>query len=126
MAGLLNPLNCRLHIQSKYICTRLCFRYIAAIYSIHLLGITAVYFISFVIVKMAKRSVEAILKYHFSNRKLLDKALLAAGAPVSSKRIQGEVEGNKRLALVGDSVLQEAVLGPWYNSKESTSKCAHT
>ncbi|XP_014550627.1 hypothetical protein COCVIDRAFT_42915 [Bipolaris victoriae FI3] len=58
---------------------------------------------------MAKRSVEVILKYRFSNRKLLDKALLPVGAPVSNKHIQGEAEGNKRLALLGDSVLQEAV-----------------
>ncbi|KAF5852415.1 hypothetical protein GGP41_007879 [Bipolaris sorokiniana] len=71
---------------------------------------------------MAKRSVEVILKYRFSNRKLLDKALLPAGAPASNKHIQGEAEGNKRLALLGDSVLQEAVLGPWYNSKESTTQ----
>lgn len=75
---------------------------------------------------MAERSVETILKYHFSNRELLDEALLAAGAPVSSKNVHSDAKGNKRLALLGDSVLQEAVLEPWYNSEESTSECAHT
>ncbi|KAJ5031714.1 ribonuclease III domain-containing protein [Bipolaris maydis] len=73
-------------------------------------------------VKMAERSVETILKYHFSNRELLEEALLAAGASVSSKNLQGDAKGNKRLALLGDSVLQEAVLEPWYNSKESTEE----
>lgn len=69
---------------------------------------------------------ETILKYHFSNHELLEEALLAAGASVSSKDIQGDAKGNKRLALLGDSVLQEAVLEPWYNSKESTGECTDT
>lgn len=70
---------------------------------------------------MAEHPVEIILQYHFSNSELLEEALLAAGAAASSKHIEGDVQGNKRLALLGDSVLQEAVLEPWYNSEESTS-----
>ncbi|KAF1953264.1 hypothetical protein CC80DRAFT_420645, partial [Byssothecium circinans] len=58
----------------------------------------------------------------FLNRDLLNKALLAVGASVLSKDIQGDVEGNKRLALLGDSVLQEAVLELWYSSGKSTRK----
>jgi ribonuclease-3 len=74
---------------------------------------------------MAKHPVESILKYQFSNRDLLDEALLAAGASASSKDIHGDVQGNKRLALLGDSVLQESVLEPWYSSNESTGKCTY-
>ncbi|KAJ5063706.1 ribonuclease III domain-containing protein [Bipolaris maydis] len=69
---------------------------------------------------MGEHPVETILQYHFSNSELLDEALLAAGAAASSKDIEGDVQGNKRLALLGDSVLQEVVLEPWYNSEEST------
>ncbi|EMD85659.1 hypothetical protein COCC4DRAFT_208854 [Bipolaris maydis ATCC 48331] len=71
---------------------------------------------------MGEHPVETILQYHFSNSELLDEALLAAGAAASSKDIEGDVQGNKRLALLGDSVLQEVVLEPWYNSEESTDK----
>ncbi|RMZ69975.1 rnase iii [Pyrenophora seminiperda CCB06] len=71
---------------------------------------------------MTEHPVEAILQYHFSSSELLDEALLAAGAAASSKNIEGDVRGNKRLALLGDSVLQEAVLEPWYNSEESTDE----
>jgi len=74
---------------------------------------------------MTEHPVESILKYQFSNRDLLNEALLAAGASTSSKDIYGGVQGNKRLALLGDSVLQEAILEPWYNSNESTGKCTY-
>ena len=74
---------------------------------------------------MAAHPVESILKYQFSNRDLLNEALLAAGAPTSSKNIHGDNQGNKRLALLGDAVLQEAVLEPWYSSNESTGKCTY-
>lgn len=69
---------------------------------------------------MAEHPIETILQYHFSNSELLNEALLAAGAAASNKDIEGDVQGNKRLALLGDSVLQEAVLEPWYDSAEST------
>ncbi|EUC39445.1 hypothetical protein COCMIDRAFT_10509 [Bipolaris oryzae ATCC 44560] len=71
---------------------------------------------------MTERPIETILQYHFSNYELLEEALLAAGAAASSKDIEGDVQGNKRLALLGDSVIQEAVLEPWYNSEESTAE----
>ncbi|EMD67299.1 hypothetical protein GGP41_007213 [Bipolaris sorokiniana] len=71
---------------------------------------------------MAQRSIEIILQYSFSNHQLLDEALLAAGAPASSKDIEGEVHGNKRLALLGDSVLKEVILEPWYSSEKSTEE----
>ena len=48
--------------------------------------------------------------------------MLTAGVLASSEDIHGYVQENKRPALIGDSVLREAVLGPWYSSKESTDK----
>jgi ribonuclease-3 len=72
---------------------------------------------------MTEHPVEDILQYQFINCDLLSEALLAAGASVSNKGIQGNAKGNKRLALLGDSVLQEAVLEPWYSSGESTGRC---
>ncbi|KAH8727339.1 ribonuclease III domain-containing protein [Phaeosphaeriaceae sp. PMI808] len=71
---------------------------------------------------MTEHPVKSILKYQFLNRDLLSEALLAAGASTSSKDIHGDVQGNKRLALLGDSVLREAVLEPWYSTNESTEE----
>jgi ribonuclease III len=42
-----------------------------------------------------------------------------------SKDVQGDAQGNKRLALLEDSVLREAVLEPWYSSEESTDECRY-
>ena len=93
------------------------------VYGIDLRGDITIHFIFVTTAKMAEHPVELILQYRFSNHNLLDEALLAAGASVSSKDIKGDPQGNKRLALLGDSVLQEAVLEPWYNSNESTGNC---
>jgi ribonuclease-3 len=72
---------------------------------------------------MPEHPVEAILQYQFSNHDLLYEALLAAGASKSAKNIEGNKQGNKRLALLGDSVLREAILEPWYQTEESIGKC---
>jgi len=73
---------------------------------------------------MTGHPIESILKYEFSNPDLLTEALLAAGASESSKDIRGGTQGNKRLALLGDAVLQLAVLKPWYtDTNEDISKC---
>ena len=74
---------------------------------------------------MTEHPVESILGYQFTNRDLLTEALLAAGASASSKDIHGDVQGNKRLALLGDSVLRDAVLEPWCTSNESTGKSTY-
>lgn len=79
-------------------------------------------FVFVTILRMTDHPVEAILQYRFSNRDLLDEALLAAGASISDRNIQGNAQGNRRLALLGDSILRDAVLEPWYHSGESTGK----
>lgn len=62
------------------------------------------------------------LGYHFINLNLLDEAFIAAGAPVSRTDIEGPVQGNKRLALVGDAVLRLCVLDEWYPEGADTGK----
>ncbi|OJD32590.1 rnase iii [Diplodia corticola] len=60
------------------------------------------------------QQVERVLGYEFSNSKLRDEALLAAGTSVSDPKVRGDLRGNKRLAMVGDAVLQLVVLEKWY------------
>ncbi|KAF2278992.1 ribonuclease III [Westerdykella ornata] len=71
---------------------------------------------------MAAHPVESILHYRFSNHDLLDEALLAAGTTVSRRDIQGNPQGNKRLALLGDSIIKEVILEHWYLSGETTEE----
>ncbi|KAK3989422.1 ribonuclease III domain-containing protein [Cladorrhinum sp. PSN332] len=47
-----------------------------------------------------------ILNYTFSNLTLLDEATLAAGAAATSQHVDGGVEGNKPLALIGDALIR--------------------
>ena len=47
---------------------------------------------------------------------------LTARVLALSKDIHSDVQEDKRLFLFGDSILREAVLGPWYSSNESTNK----
>ncbi|KAH4303317.1 hypothetical protein HBH64_074150 [Parastagonospora nodorum] len=68
------------------------------------------------------KSIQDRVDYHFHDSTLLREAFLAAGAPISSKDIEGPVKGNKRLALVGDAVLRLAVLDEWFESGTSTAE----
>ncbi|KAK7177423.1 RNase [Paraphaeosphaeria sporulosa] len=65
-------------------------------------------------------SLQARLHYTFKNASLLEEALTAAGAAVSSREVNGLVSGNKRLALIGDAVLRLSVLDEWYLGGAST------
>lgn len=59
---------------------------------------------------------EAIIGRTFNNRLLLWEALQAAGSPVlliGNRRLEN---GNKRLAVLGDTVLQLALVEGWYES----------
>jgi ribonuclease-3 len=59
-------------------------------------------------------AIDDIIGYHFNRETLRNEALLAAGASVSRKDVQGPVQGNKRLALVGDAVWRLVLLDGWY------------
>ncbi|RYP39208.1 hypothetical protein DL767_002316 [Monosporascus sp. MG133] len=52
--------------------------------------------------------------YNFKNNELLDEAILAAGAPVSDVRVEGNVQGNKGLALIGDALIRLAIVDQGY------------
>ena len=74
-------------------------------------------------VKMAYyKSLENQLKYSFHNIHLLNEAFIAAGAVKSRPDVEGDISGNKRLALIGDAVLRLSILEEWFPSGESTGK----
>jgi dsRNA-specific ribonuclease len=51
------------------------------------------------------------LGYHFNSTPLLEEALHPAGTR--------PLQGNKRLALLGDSVLSTSLLDKWYDSEDT-------
>jgi ribonuclease-3 len=67
-------------------------------------------------------AIDDIIGYHFNGETLRNEALLAAGASVSRKDVQGPVEGNKRLALVGDAVWRLVLLDGWYSKPSNIGK----
>jgi ribonuclease-3 len=67
-------------------------------------------------------SLETQLKYSFHDVHLLEEAFIAAGAVKSRPDIEGDVSGNKRLALIGDAVLRLSVLEEWFPSGDSTGR----
>lgn len=68
------------------------------------------------------RAIQDLLNYTFSNTKLLEEALCAAGAPVSRSDVDGDRLGNKRLAFVGYALLQLDVANEWYPTGDSTGQ----
>lgn len=59
------------------------------------------------------RHFESKIGYDFKSNLLLEEALRASG---------NTGQGNKRLALVGDSVLSVILLNKWYESGRSTGR----
>lgn len=55
--------------------------------------------------------------YHFKSRNLLREALHPAGT--------APPQGNKRLALLGDSVLSASLLDQWYSDGHTTGTFDH-
>ena len=62
------------------------------------------------------------LGYVFVDPSILSEALQAAGNGVSQVGGRKIMEGNKRLAMLGDSVLQLALLNDWYMGGGSRGK----
>ena len=67
-------------------------------------------------------NVENIIKYHFTNSELLKEAMLAAGASTADKRIEGDKQGNKRLALIGDALIRLDIVDRWHASGANTGE----
>ncbi|KAJ9663579.1 hypothetical protein H2201_005540 [Coniosporium apollinis] len=59
---------------------------------------------------------QAILGYQFNDSDLLWEALQAAGSPVVYIGARHLRDGNKRLALLGDTVLKLVLVREWYTS----------
>ncbi|KAK0736727.1 hypothetical protein B0T21DRAFT_288200, partial [Apiosordaria backusii] len=66
--------------------------------------------------------VDDIIKYRFRSEKLRNKATLAAGAPVSDVNVDGNKQGNKDLALVGDALIRLAIVDQGYAEGARTGK----
>lgn len=60
--------------------------------------------------------VEAIIGYVFNDPFILWEALQAAGSPIRSAGLRVFPDGNKRLAVLGDTVLELVLIGNWYDS----------
>lgn len=69
--------------------------------------------------------VETIIGYQFTDPSKLWEALQAPGSPVSSINGRRITEGNKRLAMIGDSVLKLALVSKWYSGDGSRGKQSH-
>lgn len=64
-------------------------------------------------------AVQDIIGYQFNERLILWEAMQAAGSMVRSAGDREFVDGNKRLAVIGDTVLQLVLAESWYGSGTS-------
>ena len=65
---------------------------------------------------------EHILQYHFRDRLILWEALQATGNNRTYVGTRRFTDGNKRLALLGDTVMKTALLEDWYDGVGSRGK----
>lgn len=68
--------------------------------------------------------VEAIIGYTFSDPLILWEALQAAGSPNRSAGTRRFPDGNKRLAVLGDTVLKLVLVGEWYDSGDARGRAS--
>ena len=68
---------------------------------------------------MAVEDVQSILGYRFTNLELLLEALKAAGSGLNLARDLSSMDGNKRIAQVGDGALKLALAANWYHSEDT-------
>lgn len=64
------------------------------------------------------QGVENIIGYKFTNLSMIWEALQAAGSLVPVVGNRRLVDGNKRLAVLGDTVLQLALAETWLDANE--------
>ena len=67
-------------------------------------------------------SLQRQLHYTFHDTHLLEEAFIADGAVNTRNDLDGPPSGNKRLALIGDAVLQLSVLDEWFPSGDTTGE----
>lgn len=71
---------------------------------------------------------QVVINYNFNDPLILWEALQAAGSPVHSISGRRLLDGNKRLAILGDRVLELALAESWYKGSEArgTRDSAHS
>ena len=70
--------------------------------------------------------VEHIIGYQFNDPSMIWEALQAAGSPVLRIGNRRLVEGNKRLAVLGDKVLDLALAEAWHEGNTARGSEGHT
>lgn len=65
---------------------------------------------------------QAVIGYTFKKPFLLWEALQAAGSPVLRIGNRNLLDGNKRLAILGDRVLELALADDWYEGIEARGR----
>ena len=64
------------------------------------------------------QGVEEAIAYQFNDPTILWEALQAAGSSVFIINGRRLIDGNKRLALLGDAILKVALVEDWYSGVE--------
>ncbi|KAI9047765.1 hypothetical protein LZ554_008475 [Drepanopeziza brunnea f. sp. 'monogermtubi'] len=67
-----------------------------------------------------QQELERMLGYVFKDPKLLQEALQSAGNGVTKIGDNQILDGNKRLAMLGDGILSTVILCNWYHRRDST------
>lgn len=65
------------------------------------------------------RGVETIIGYNFNDTMILWEALQAAGSTVRFVGTRRFDDGNKRLAVLGDTILKLVLVTKWYDSADA-------
>jgi len=66
--------------------------------------------------------VEEIISHTFSDKSMLKEALTTAGVPLLCTGARVSLDGNKRLAIIGDAILQLALAEEWYEGNTARGK----
>ena len=64
------------------------------------------------------RGVERVIGHSFNDPLILWEALQAAGSSVRSAGSRRFPDGNKRLAILGDTILKLVLVSRWYDSAD--------
>jgi hypothetical protein len=62
------------------------------------------------------------IQYYFTDKALLQEALLTSGNDHSCNAVEVGKRANKRLALVGDAVLRLAIVDHWWEQGDSSRR----
>jgi ribonuclease-3 len=68
------------------------------------------------------KALEDKIQYHFTNRALLQEALLTSGNDHQCNAVEVGKPANKRLALLGDAVLRLAIVDHWWEQGDTSRR----